>query len=71
MTQTDIYQDRGVLENQSLLLYGLNTRPPNKIALTLEVLGDITATSMVSREPIAATVSTRKLNLLCRWKWNS
>ncbi len=70
MTQTDIYQDRGVVENQSLLLYGLNTRPPNKIALTLEVLGDITATSMVSR-PIAATVSTRRLNLLCRWKWDS
>lgn len=66
MTQTDIYQARGVVENQSLLLYSLNTLAPSQIALTLEVLGDITATSIVSGEPIAATVSTRKLNFLCR-----
>lgn len=65
MTDTDIYQARGGGENQLLLLYSLNILAPSKIVLTLEVLGDITATSMVSK-PVAATVSTCNLNFLYR-----
>lgn len=63
MTQTDIYQDRGVVE-QSPLLHDLNIQVQSKIPLTLKVLGDITATSIVSGEPVAAPVSTRRLNFL-------